>query len=656
MQKSEALKSINVVILRINKEKYLLEVKNVKEIYIPGEKIVPVPLSDKTIVGVIDIRGEIFSILSLRRRIYRNETIHDISDKKIRLLLLEFHSLKIALLVDEVIGVKEVPISIFQERTPIIETDLDFKFIKSIGILDDETLILLDLEMLISSMNIDVVEASKMALEPLYTIQPVIETRSETQVKDEVDIPRIKAQKSSFQKTYNLQLDDTISPLKAEKIVLNAEQEDVLKEIGNIGCGNAVTALSKLVKKKINVNLTNVGIIQYNKLSEQFGGPNQKVCGIFSQLSSYSQSTIFQAFELKPLLKLMTSLAGQKTKINPDKVQSKEDLDDYAISTITEMGNIMAGHYASALADLIGMKIMLEVPEFTLTDAGLLGDFLSQEIININPFVILIKTTIEIVDIKLNGVFFFIPDVKTLHTIFDKLNIKYDKQATASQASQITEITDLKNLNLTDIQKDALKEVGNIGAGNAANALAIMLNKKVVVDVPEVEMVELDKFSNKISKKNEKLMILWSNVTGQTRATILLIIKMPDILKIMSILIDEKSKADLTVANINKIKDFPDIYIDAIGELGHILASNYVSAMGDLLSITFMTEPPDMSVDVGKQLFKILKEEIGLLKKLSLVITTNIIITDIKITGTFLFIPDVQTLHELLNALQNFYD
>jgi hypothetical protein len=62
-----------------------------------------------------------------------------------------------------------------------------------------------------------------------------------------------------------------------------------------------------------------------------------------------------------------------------------------------------------------------------------------------------------------------------------------------------------------------------------------------------------------------------------------------------------------------------------------------------------------MSVDVGKQLFKILKDEIGLLKKLSLVITTNIIITDFQITGTFLFIPNLETLQNLLDALLNFY-
>jgi len=79
-----------------------------------------------------------------------------------------------------------------------------------------------------------------------------------------------------------------------------------------------------------------------------------------------------------------------------------------------------------------------------------------------------------------------------------------------------------------------------------------------------------------------------------------------------------------------------------------------MTALGDLLGIRLMTEPPDMSVDTGSKLFDILKEEIGLIKKLSLVINTAVIIRDIRITGTFLFIPEIDTLENLLDALSQF--
>ncbi|MFX1257352.1 MAG: chemotaxis protein CheC [Promethearchaeota archaeon] len=658
MLETESEKNINVVIIRIKKEKYLLEVSDVKEIYIPGEKIVPIPLAEKSIVGIIDIRGEIYSIISLRRRIYTQEIKHEF-DELTRILLLEMYNLKIAILVDAVIGVREVPTSIFKERSTIVETDLDYQFIKSVGVLDNETYILLDLRALIARLEIDL-EPKPEALPDSRKKVPIL-TKTETKApaESEIVIPRIHQQKPKVPVPQVRQVG--IMPVSLEKkITLTPEQEDMLKEVGNIGSGNAVTALSRLIQKKIDVSLTNVGIISFDNLPNQFGGPTEKICGIFSQIEKTSQSTIFQVFEMRPLMNLIASLAGNKSKIEPNKVQSKEDLDDFAISTITEMGHILAGHYASALADLMGTKIMIDVPEFALSDAGALGEFLSKELKSISTFVILIKTSIKIVDLKLNGVFFFIPDLNTLYNFFRRLGIAYEPQFESVKPIERTKpmkeikAIDLETLKLTEIQQDALKEIGNIGAGNAANALAQMINTRVTINVPTVELVELDVFAKRISKKNEKLFVSWSNVTGKTRATILSLFKVKDILKITSILVDDKKQ--IKVQTIKTINNLPELYRDAISELGHILASHYVSALGDLLNIRFMTEPPDMSLDKGNQLFKILSEEIGLLKKLSLVITTNVIITDIKILGTFLFIPNVETLHELLDALEKFYD
>ena len=73
MLESEKVNTIDVVILKIKEEKYLLEVKDVKEIFVPRDMIVPIPLADKNIVGVIDIRGVLYTIVSLRQKIYRGE-------------------------------------------------------------------------------------------------------------------------------------------------------------------------------------------------------------------------------------------------------------------------------------------------------------------------------------------------------------------------------------------------------------------------------------------------------------------------------------------------------------------------------------------------------------------------------------------------------
>ncbi|MFX1278856.1 MAG: chemotaxis protein CheC [Promethearchaeota archaeon] len=646
--------NLTAVIIEIKSEKYLIEVEKVKEIYVPGDTIIPVPLSDKSIVGVINIRGEIYSIISLRHNICSDSIDYGLNNHS-RILLLEWGDLRIALLVDSVIGVREFPISIFKQQGAIIKTNIDFKFIKLTGVFQDEVLILLDLNTLIQPYTKITERKKEEKIEKISIIpqkpKVVPKTLSEPKKKEishtesTVILPQTHVKKSHLSK-----IPDT------DNLILSADQKDILKEMGNIGTGNAVTALSRLIKKKIDVTLTDVGIISFDQLADQFGGPKERVCGIFCHIDEPSQSTILNIFEMKPLMKLIASLAGKKSKLDPNKVTSKEDLDDFAVSTITEMGNIMAGHYASALADLLETKLMIDIPEFAMSNAGELGEFLSQELKSIADVIIIIKTSVKVSDLKLKGIFFFIPDIKTLKIFFTKLGIDQEFSIGGLEESQEQEILDITKLKLTELQRDALQEVGNIGAGNAANALAQMINKRVDINIPSVEMVELDDYAKKISTKDEKLLVAWSNIIGKTRATVLTMFNIKDAINITSIIVDDPDKKNIDLRkSINKADDFPELYKSAISELGHILGSHYVSAIGDLLGIRLMTEPPDMSVDKPTGLFSILKEEIGLLKKLSLVITTSVIIKDIEIVGTFLFIPSLDTLHNLLDALLNFY-
>jgi len=645
--------SVNVVIIQVLDEKYLIEVENVKEIYVPGDKIVPIPLTEKSIVGIINIRGEIYSIISLRHNINDNDVDYGLSDKS-RILLLEYKDLKIALLVDAVIGVKDIPFSVFKKQGTIVKTNIDFRLIKLTGIFQDESLILLDLDALILpyikslGRKIEKKVEAKPKIIGGPKVKPKLSPKPTPTVESTVVIP---------QETYvPMNLSSIPEDEIGKGVSLSAEQEDILKEIGNIGAGNAVTALSRLVKKKIDVTLTDVGIIPLDELPEQFGGSKEKVCGIFCHIDKPSQATILNIFEMTPLMQMIADLAGKKSKINPSKVKTKKDLDDFAVSTIVEMGNIMAGHYASALADLLGTKLMIDIPEFTMSEAGEIGEFLTKELKSIAEFFIIIKTSIKVADLKLKGMFFFIPDLETLKIFFDKLGIEHEISIKSLKTQKTLELIDVSNIKLTEIQRDAFQEVGNIGAGNAANALAQMINKRVDINIPSVEMVELDEYANTISNKNEKLLVAWSNVIGKTRATVLTLFNIKDAIDITSIILDDRDKKQIDLRKkIIMASDFPELYHSAISELGHILGSHYVSAIGDLLGLRLMTEPPDVSVDTGNQLFEILKEEIGLLKKLSLVITTSVIITDIKITGTFLFIPNLETLQELLDALLRFY-
>ena len=661
MVETKSVGYYTLVEFKVSTDRYFLEMSEVKEIQVPDMVIVPVPLSGKHVVGVIDVRGEIFTIVSLKHILHPEETEQFRINKDSRIVLLEYKALNLGFLIDSVESIKKFPSTIFENQSSIIETHIDWKFIKTIGVDGQETFIILDLEAVFAQLG-EFHEGSKALTATAERYVPETFAKVEApqaQAEPDIDLtkpvaktPKAKAKpktkaKAKTEAVAKGTVKEIVASTGGDYLELSQTQQDALKEIGNIGSGNAITALSRIINKRIDVDLTDVGIISFKDLHKQFGGKKEVVCGIFSHMGEPSQSTILQVFDLKPLMTLIAELAGKDSKIDPNKVKSKKDLDEFALSTVVEVGNILAGHYASSIADLMQQQVNIEVPEFTMSKAGELSDFLVQEAGDLADYVILIKTALNVVDLKMTGFFFFIPDIQSLENLFKSLGIEDDLSMGAKPLPE-------QSIMLTEQQRDALQEVGNIGAGNAANALAKMINRRVDINIPAVEMVELDAYADVISKKNLKLFVAWSNVTGKTRATVLSIFKVSDVIRLTSLIVEDGTDKKLTVAGISSVNDFPELEKSAIGELGHILASHYTTALGDLLGLRLMTEPPDMSIDAGKQLFTILKEEIGILKKLSLVITTAVIIKDIKVTGTFLFIPELETLENLLEALSQF--
>ncbi len=210
--------------------------------------------------------------------------------------------------------------------------------------------------------------------------------------------------------------------------------------------------------------------------------------------------------------------------------------------------------------------------------------------------------------------------------------------------------------NITDLQKDALKEIGNIGAGNAANALAGLISRRVDINIPSVQIIELDQYINNLTKNKYTLFTTWSNIIGDNKATILILFKISDVIKLVSVMIEgmEDSKAELSEADIKSIDDLPELYTSALSELGHILANHYSIALGNLLELKLMTEPPGMSLDIGEQLHDTINNQIGLYNGLSLLIATTIMIKDLMVSGSCIFIPDPATMDRMLDALSQF--
>src|SRR5690242_12755511 len=78
--------------------------------------------------------------------------------------------------------------------------------------------------------------------------------------------------------------------------------------------------------------------------------------------------------------------------------------------------------------------------------------------------------------------------------------------------------------NLSSMHKDALKEIGNIGAGNAATAFAQFLNKKIDMTVPSVEIKHMGEVPEITGSVENKVIAILLKVMGEAPGSILLLL------------------------------------------------------------------------------------------------------------------------------------
>ncbi|TYS70575.1 chemotaxis protein CheC [Sutcliffiella horikoshii] len=183
---------------------------------------------------------------------------------------------------------------------------------------------------------------------------------------------------------------------------------DLLKELGNIGAGNAATALSQLLNKEINMNVPLAKIVSFNEMMDLMGGSDRPVAAVFLRMEGELSGSLFFVLSLKDATKLINQLIPEK-KISVDELPSHE----LGLSALQELGNIISAHYLTALSECIGLSVTPSVPEVTIDMVGAIVVTGLLEISQVSDHSIFIDTELtETTDSqveKTKGHFFLIP-------------------------------------------------------------------------------------------------------------------------------------------------------------------------------------------------------------------------------------------------------
>ncbi|MCR1841716.1 chemotaxis protein CheC [Murimonas intestini] len=197
---------------------------------------------------------------------------------------------------------------------------------------------------------------------------------------------------------------------------LDDTAQDLLREIGNIGTGNAVTALSSMVGHSFNVELPQVRIINYREAPELLGGAETFQTGILLEIGG----------ELSGMF--MFLLNEEFSKVMLDALLGPGDwdpvnMDEMCRSVICEVGNIVCCSYVNALARLMGIKIEVSVPDICSDMVGALLSVPMIHFANLSDELMLIENRFFTDKTAFTGHVLFLPEMESLEKMFSLLGI-----------------------------------------------------------------------------------------------------------------------------------------------------------------------------------------------------------------------------------------
>ncbi len=192
--------------------------------------------------------------------------------------------------------------------------------------------------------------------------------------------------------------------------------------------------------------------------------------------------------------------------------------------------------------------------------------------------------------------------------------------------------------NLTTFQLDALREVSNIGAGNSATALSMLLGTKIDMSVPSTNLIEFDELFNSY-KENEVVAVL-VKVLDDIPGSILYVFEKDVALNMISKMIS------------NNEETLTEMGISVIGEIGNIISSSFMNAIANFTGLKATASVPAVANDMLSAILVSTFVETGQHQEYVLDIETLFIGEGShKIEGHFYFVPAPGSLEKILESL-----
>ncbi|MEC9490829.1 MAG: chemotaxis protein CheC [Halanaerobiales bacterium] len=194
-------------------------------------------------------------------------------------------------------------------------------------------------------------------------------------------------------------------------------------------------------------------------------------------------------------------------------------------------------------------------------------------------------------------------------------------------------------MDLDQNKKDILKEVANIGAGNAATAFSGMIGQEINMTVPKVELIDIQDLPSITGDEEEYIACIMINFSGEISGKILLVVDMENVERMLKLIFSTDELPEKSMQH------------SALNELGNILSGAYLKAINDFTDLDLDQSVPAMAYDMAGAVLSSSVIDYSQTEDFILLLETEFIAGEEKLELFYFFIPEKDSLNFLFKKL-----
>ncbi len=195
---------------------------------------------------------------------------------------------------------------------------------------------------------------------------------------------------------------------------------------------------------------------------------------------------------------------------------------------------------------------------------------------------------------------------------------------------------------LKGIQRDALLEIGSIGAGHAATALSELVDHKVMINVPTLEITEVHRVPELMGGPETLVAAVFIRVLGDVRGSMLFLVPRESALAMVDLLQGHDLGTTKVVSETDE---------ELLKQTGNILAMAYLNSLTRLTDLVFLPSPPAFAFDMAGAILDSMMAEAGMVAEYAIVVSAEFVHIAGRVNAMLFFLPKPDSLEVILSRL-----